>query len=412
MLFEFTLLFFIGLIVFPKFIIFGLPILLSDILLVFFLITVIFIQKKIKLNIVTYLFFILVSILLSSIYIVLDQNFNFIDFILGIKRFSYIFVALYISRLFYFHYPLEKFSKIISLFIFFGLVPLVFSLIEIVLFILYGWKINQVYLVDYDISSYDTSFLPVGFTGRATNLKDLFIVGSSSINYGIFNCLMGSISMIFWARNRGRVFLVSAFLYFLTAVLSRSSSVLLVMIMTTIYLSWTLRNARVFFVLTSIGILITFWDVDFYILKDFLSTLKSVSGENSGMYDSWELRVATFNRALGAFTYNPMLWIWGSGYGGAMASAMKSNDPLVESFVFETILGIGVISFTALLVLILGVNFNQRKVKELVHSDIQGMFRFIFPVLFVLNLVSGNIYGNEYLGFLIFFITGYYTRFV
>ena len=409
---RFIVLFFAGLIAFPKLLIYDYPILISDLLVLVFWLYVLFHTRTLKTRVLSFFVITFFCITTSSLLNTLNFVFYYSDFLLGIKRFAYILTAIYMSRLFYDRYSEDEFIRVLKSFVIIGLIPLCFSLMEILLFLFFDFKLSQVNLVGYDLNSYNTSLLPVGFTGRATDFKDLFLIGSSSINYGILNCLLGTLSFIYYVKCRNQRYRVFSIMYFIVAMMSRSSSVFIILFTTMFFMFWRYRKFRMtlFF---SIPLFLLMVGLDnFYILLDVLSTVNSVMGASNGDFDSWDLRVVTFNRAFEALAHNPSLLIWGSGYGSSMAMALRSSDPLVESFVLETLLGVGIFSFVAILVLIIGVNLRVRTPRNVLLLDVQNVFQFLFPFMFILNLLSGNIFGNEYLGFLFFFISGYFTKFV
>lgn len=410
MIYIVAILFFASVVALPKFLIFGAPILLSDLILLIGSIYFLFFKKRI----LKVLSFVLLWI---SFFFILNIVFNFIfktvlivDILLFIKRFIYIFSGFLISGYFKKYYVDIDFIRILSAFLLIGIVPLCFSFFEILSFLVYGFKFDQINLVNYDLNSYNTSMVPVGFTGRAVDVNNLYLIGSSSINYGILNSVLASLSFMFYAHQKRFFYLLLFLMYLFGAVLSRSSSVFVVLFFSLVYFFFNYLKFRIYsvFILPIFFVGLGISNLD--IVLDAIQTLNSILGNSNGDFDSWELRLITFKMTFAAFISEPILLIFGSGYGMSMARALSKDDSLIESFFFETMLGMGLIPSFALFSLIICAQMNLKQYRFGILRSLKNYMLFLLPIFIILNLISGNIYGNEYLGFLLFFLIGYMTK--
>jgi O-antigen ligase len=292
-----------------------------------------------------------------------------------------------------------------------SLIPAIFSLVELFLFFNYSYSIPQLYLVDYNTNSYNTGVTPVGFAGRAIDFNGLYVVGSSSINFGIFMSFLFGISLIAFSKYLKFHYFLLSLVFLFTALLSRSSSVLFSLFVTILFLVYLLRHKYkilIPFALILFFIYFTYKD-DLYIFDDILSTLSSLMGNEQGDFDSWQLRLITFKSAIHSILNNFVYLLLGTGYGKQMAFALNSKDPLIESFFLESLLGLGLFGFLTFLFSFIFMLIQI--IKRLSSNKMLLEFRLhilIFSIILIpLNAFSGNIFSNEYFATIYFLELGF-----
>jgi O-antigen ligase len=141
-----------------------------------------------------------------------------------------------------------------------------------------------------------------------------------------------------------------------------------------------------------------------FAVGDAVETFQAVlfGGEHSYNVDT---RVETFDKALSTFAATPYVAFTGVGLGEFSAKAMRTDDPLVESFMLDALLNAGVIGFLALalsfLLLARYVSVVRRNAEGPSKIIAESLVR-LAPGLVIANTLSGNSVQSEFVGGLLF----------
>ncbi len=305
----------------------------------------------------------------------------------------------------------RELNRFLSSILYLGLIPLTFSFVELAVFASAGLAVPMINLAGLS-DSYGPSLFVVGFTGRALGPDGLYLVGSSSINYGILNSALATIAIVRFEATRQRVWLVLSFVYACGVLLSFSSTALLVLVLSLLVGFVLQRNAplRLFLVAVAMVLLavgaafVPLERAKLFAIGDAVETFQAVlfGGEHSYNVDA---RVETFDKALSTFAATPYVAFTGVGLGEFSAKAMRTDDPLVESFMLDALLNAGFIGFLALalsfLLLARYVSVVRRNSEGPSRIIAESLVR-LAPGLVIANTLSGNSVQSEFVGGLLF----------
>jgi hypothetical protein len=363
--------------------------------------------------VVFYIFVLLGSIITATI----TAEYSVSSFLLLIKRVLYHLVLLVFAengaRLLGLRLDAEV-DRFFRRLLVFALIPLFFSMAELSIFAALGVSVPTTNVSDF-ADSYSPTLFAVGFTGRAIGPDGLYLVGSSSINYGILNGALSVIALLYREKTGQWRWLLCALLYAAGAVLTMSSTALIVLAAgwITVFVrrgNYVLRGLTILLGGTLFVIIAANLPIDrdrYFAIGDLISTFQGVLYGTDDA-SNVDLRVETFRRAFaGIDRYPHVIWT-GAGISDYVARVMNANDPLIESFAIDALLNAGVLGFSAL---VLSFALLGKAVARAIHAGgavtIAATFAACFaPGLLFSNTISGNSVQSEFVGGLLFFALG------
>jgi hypothetical protein len=362
-----------------------------------------------------FLFYVFV-LLGSTITATISGDYSAISFMLLVKRFLYHFVLLVVAQNGVMMMGREHATQQLDLFfkalLFAGLVPLLFSVGELLAFGLYGWMVPMTNLTDYSLDSYSPTLFAVGFTGRAIGPEGFYLVGSSSINYGILNGALSALSLLYFQRTRRGYWLVLMLIYGLGVALTLSSTAFIVYALALVTAFVLAGNVPLRALLLIVGgvlfvVTVPLLPIDrdrFYALGDMIQTLQALLAGGGADASNVSLRIETFERALGGVARYPHIILTGAGLDDFTAYVMNADDPLIESFFLDALVNAGAIGFGALV-----LSFFALGQPVLAASRMSGgvgmagrLVILMTPGLLFSNTISGNSVQSEFVGGLLF----------
>lgn len=360
-----------------------------------------------------------VFVLLGSVITATNTaDYSATSFLLLAKRLFYHFVILVLAEN-GFRLLAERGSRHVDLFLrillSLGLVPLVFSIFELVAFAVYGFVVPMHDLANLPSSSYAPTLFAVGFTGRAIGLGGLYLVGSSSIDYGILNAGLSLAALLYYGRTRRSRWFWCASLYAVGVVLSLSSTALIVLLLG-LLTHFVLKGARPLriivvalctIVLVVVATRLPLNRTRLFAIGDLVGTFQGVL-YGTQQASNVDLRVQTFKRAFAGIDQHPRVIATGAGIDEYTARVMGADNPLIESFVIQSLINAGAIGFLALVlsfVLLGGAVRRATNVAGSIHLVADLVVR-LTPGLVFSNMVSGNSVQSEFAGGLLFLLLG------
>jgi len=406
----------------PKILIGQTPVYASEIVLLLAPVLLLTIQPKslvfvqipgaIKLIYIFYLFILLGCLVTATI----NSQYSWSSFLLLGKRVLYHVVLMLLAfngvRLLGERRDLSI-DRFLRVLVILGLVPLLFSIGELIAFATLGFSIAMENLTDFSQSSYSPTLFAVGFTGRAIGLGGFYLVGSSSINYGILNAGLSFLAFNYYIKSRRIGWLMCVILYSLGVVLTMSSTALVVLLLGfSVY--FVLKGNRplraVLLPLSGIMfvMLIANLPVDqdgLFAFGDFVKTLQGVIFGTEGAAHV-NVRLQTIERALTSIGQHPYVIWTGAGIGDYIATTMNARDPLIESFAIDALLNAGALGFAALVVSFVLLGLGVRRALSAggaigIAATATVMYA---PGLLFANTISGNSIQSEFVGGLLFML--------
>jgi hypothetical protein len=293
--------------------------------------------------------------------------------------------------------------------------PMLVSFIELYVFAELGLATPMKMLASLS-DSYSPTLFAVGFTGRAVGPEGIYLVGSSSINYGILNGIISLSALCLYEKSFQIRWLIAAVL-FATGVLVSNSSTAMIFLLSVITMwyvvgrKFVLKSVCVLLVAIVCSLLFATLPIDtknLYAAGDLIQTfqdLLSGGGERSRNVD---LRLLTYQKAILGMENYPHVLLVGSGIGPYAAMIMNDADPLIESFILEAFLISGIFGFLCLMFSFILIATRLRVLFVCAYDKgiAAKIVVCVFPGLIFANVFSGNSLQSEFVGSVFFTFLG------
>jgi|APSaa5957512535_1039671.scaffolds.fasta_scaffold19697_3 hypothetical protein len=349
-----------------------------------------------------YLLFMAISILTYPIGVFNTDIIDIKTIILVIKYVSFGFI-IPIS----YYYSKYINEKNISLIIF------VQSLFVIIFgsYVLFNMILFPIPMVDI-IWGYSQEYRLIGFTGYGIGVNGLRMIGTTSVQTGVFVSLIFLIYLSLYVNLSKRKYLYIMIVLFIGEMLTQSRSGLLILFIGILYIildKYNNKNILKILFTSIVGLTSIIWYFD---LLEFISTFGTI-GKIVSTIDfkdgSSEQRLMYMGYAIEYISENPLAIFIGTGYGEGFSQELI-GVPFLENLIFTVFFQSGIIGFSVVVSIFYFMWHYAKKYtnkrKYNIYSAILYGVKLFIPGFFLANAVGGNSLQTDFIVPFLFYVIG------
>jgi hypothetical protein len=262
------------------------------------------------------------------------------------------------------------------------------------------------------IWGYSQEYRLIGFTGYGISLNGLRMVGTTSVQTGIFVSLIFLIYLSLYVNLSKRKYLYMMIFLFIGEMLTQSRSGLLAALIGILYIildKYNNKNILKILFTSILGLTSIIWYFD---LLEFISTFGTI-GKVFATIDfkdgSSQIRLMYLESAIKYVSENPLTIFIGTGYGGDFSQELIGTS-FLENLIFTVLFQSGIVAFTVVVSTFYFMwhyakKYTNKKKHNIYSAILYGVKLFI-PGFFLANAVGGNSLQTDFIVPFLFYIIG------